>query len=59
MEQINELSEIQRKVEAIIHGTTEEMREKQPGVMAWRNDILKRITEYRIELVNRLKEVPL
>lgn len=59
MDQINELSQIQRKIEAIIHGTTEEMRDKQPGVMAWRNEILRKITEYRLKLVNRLKEVAL
>lgn len=55
MKPIEELTEVQRKVEAIIHNTTEQMRDAQPGVMAWRNEILRKIIEYRVELVNRLK----
>lgn len=59
MEQIQELTEVQRKIECIIHNTTEEMREKQPGVMQWRMDVLRKISEYRMELVAKLREVAL
>lgn len=53
------LDKVQRKIEMIIHNTPEEWRTKQPGVFEWRKDILRQITEYRLELVSRLKEVSL
>jgi len=56
--EIEQLTEIQKKGEAIIHGTTEEMRDKQPGVVEFRANILKKITELRMELVSRLRPQP-
>jgi hypothetical protein len=58
MNEIEQLTEIQRKVEAIIHGTTEEMRDKQPGVVEFRANVLRKITELRMQLVSRLRPQP-
>lgn len=53
MEQIDQLNEIQRKVELIIHSTPHEWRLKQPGVSEFREMVLQKIVNLRMELVQK------